>query len=106
MTRKFSILAYVAALAAAFPAARASRRAVGEETGATIILPQKLVAGQPATLAVLTAEGKLAPGVPVEFSGGQRVTTDDSGRASFAAPDEAGVLLVQVPDSPLAVPRL
>lgn len=96
---RLSMLACIAALAAALPAAQALPRATGETSAAAIILPQKLVAGQPATLAVLTAEGKLAPGVTVEFSGGQRVTTDDSGRASFTAPDEAGVLLAQVPDS-------
>jgi len=99
MTRKLSMLAYVAAVAAALPAARTLPCADGEASAATIVMPLKLVAGQPATLAVLTAEGKLAPGVAVEFSGGQRVTTDDSGRALFTAPDETGVLLVEVPDS-------
>ncbi len=92
------MLAFVFAMAAALPAAPALPPAAGETPGVTIVLPQKLVAGQPATLAVLTAEGKLAPGIPVEFSGGQRVTTDASGRALFTAPEEAGVLLVQMPD--------
>ena len=99
MAFKLFMLACVAAVAAAFAGARPLPRAAGQTSAATIILPQKLVAGQPATLAVLTAEGKLAPGVAVEFSGGQRVTTDDSGRATFTAPEEAGVLLAQVPDS-------
>jgi hypothetical protein len=101
MTRKIPMLAFVVAAALALPAAApALPRAADEVSGATIVLPQKLVAGQPATLAVLTGDGKLAPGVQVEFSGGQRVTTDASGRASFTAPDEEGVLLVQIPDSP------
>lgn len=99
MARKLFVLACVGAAAAVLFAARGLPHPAGETSAATIILPQKLVAGQPATLAVLTAEGKLAPGVAVEFSGGQRVTTDDSGRATFTSPEEAGVLLAQVPES-------
>ena len=99
MTRRFSIPAWVIGLAAILAAAPAFSGPAGETSPATIVLPQKLVAGQTATLAVLTAGGKLAPGTTVEFSGGQRVTTDDSGRASFTAPAETGVLLAQVADS-------
>jgi len=65
--------------------------------GAAVVLPQKLVAGQPATLAVLTADGRLAADAVVEFSGGERVTTDATGRATFPAPAEPGILLAQLP---------
>ena len=63
----------------------------------TIVLPLELVAGQPATLAVLTSEGRVAPGVRVVLSSGQIVTTDESGRAHFLAPREAGISLERIP---------
>lgn len=65
--------------------------------GAAIVLPHHVIAGQRATLAVLDAAGRLAPGVAVEFSGGERLTTDTAGRAAFVAPAEPGVLLVRLP---------
>jgi hypothetical protein len=63
----------------------------------TIVLPQKTVAGAPATLAVLDAAGRLLPNVVVELSDGEKVTTDATGRALFAVPSEPGMLTVQVP---------
>ncbi len=66
--------------------------------GTLIVLPTKLVAGQRATLGVLDATGHLTPGAVVEFSGGERVTTDATGRALFAAPPEDGILLARLPD--------
>jgi hypothetical protein len=73
------------------PAARAQHPAP-----AAIVLPPRLVAGQPATLAVLDASGRLAPGTAVEFSGGRRVVTDSTGRARFTAPETPGVLLARL----------
>ena len=55
-----------------------------------IILPTKVVAGAQATLAVLDSQGRLLPNVAVELSGGQKVTTDVTGRAMFKAPDQPG----------------
>jgi hypothetical protein len=52
----------------------------------TIVLPPRLMAGHPATLAVLGADGKLAPAVQVALGGGQTVTTDRTGRAVFQVP--------------------
>jgi len=65
--------------------------------GTTIVLPPKLLAGQQATLAVLDSAGRLTPSSVVEFSGGERVTTDATGRAVFTAPAEPGVLLARLP---------
>ncbi len=62
-----------------------------------IVLPPRVVAGQGVTLAVLSAEGRLLPGVAVEVSGGRTLTTDESGRALFTAPAERGVLLADIP---------
>ncbi len=66
--------------------------------GHTIVIPSKLAAGQRATLAVVDGEGKLAAGVTVEFSGGMALTTDATGRASFTAPEQAGVVTVRLSD--------
>src|SRR5712692_10443059 len=63
--------------------------------GKTILLPTQMVAGTKATLAVLDSQGRVAPGVVVEFTGGARVTTDCTGRAVFMAP-APGVLLAHL----------
>jgi hypothetical protein len=62
----------------------------------TVILPLKMVAGAPATLAVLDSAGRLVPNVVVELSGGQKVTTDSTGRALFVAPGQAGKLIAKI----------
>src|SRR5271170_6676295 len=59
----------------------------------SIVLPPRLVAGQPATLAVLGVDGRLAAGITVDVGKGQRVKTDKSGRAFFTAPSDAPVLI-------------
>jgi hypothetical protein len=78
---------------AAFPAAA---QAQAEGAGATIVLPHRLIAGQPATLAVLGADGRLLPGAAIEFTGGEQVSTDETGRATFTAPEQPGVLFVRL----------
>lgn len=61
----------------------------------TLVLPRKLVAGQPATLAAFGVDGKLAPGVSVELGGVQRVQTDKTGRAYFITPPGGNVLIAK-----------
>lgn len=61
----------------------------------TIILPAKVVAGRPATLAVLGVDGRLASDVTLDLGGGQRVVTDATGRASFTAPSAGSVLIAK-----------
>lgn len=73
--------------------------ASAQTPGASIVLPQQLVAGQPATLAVLGADGRLLPGAAVDFSGGKHVVTDATGRAAFRAPDEPGVMVTRISGS-------
>jgi hypothetical protein len=48
------------------------------------------------TLAVLDAQGRLLPNIVVEISGGQKVTTDVTGRALFEAPEQTGTMVAQV----------
>lgn len=57
-----------------------------------LLLPRKLVTGERATLAVLDVNGKLTPDVHIEFSNGDKLTTDATGRAAFVAPLTAGPL--------------
>jgi len=76
----FSLPAYAQAHDSAPPASGAR----------ILLLPRKIVSGEHATLAVLDVNGRLTPGVRVDFSNGDRVTTDATGRALFVAPLDAG----------------
>lgn len=58
----------------------------------TIVLPPRIVAGSPATLAVFGADGRLAANVTVDLSNLPSVKTDATGRAFFTAPAGPGVL--------------
>jgi hypothetical protein len=59
----------------------------------TLLLPRTVVSGDRATLAVLDGNGRLTPGVTVNFSNGDRLTTDATGRALFVAPLNPGVII-------------
>ena len=61
----------------------------------TIVLPPKVVAGRPATLAVLGADGRLAPNVMVDMGLNLRVTTDRTGRALFVVPASGAALIAK-----------
>lgn len=61
--------------------------------GRILLLPRSIVSGERATLAVLDVNGRLTPGATVEFSNGDRLTTDATGRALFVAPLNPGVIL-------------
>jgi hypothetical protein len=86
----FAVALLVAALA--LPARGQS---YAEATGSVVILlPPKVVSGQPATLAILSADGRLASNVGVAV-GGQSVKTDMTGRASFTVPSDASVIVAR-----------
>src|SRR3984885_1081785 len=57
-----------------------------------LLLPRKIVSGEHATLAVLDVNGRLTPGGRVNFSDGDRVTTETTGRALFVGPLDAGLV--------------
>ncbi len=61
----------------------------------TIVLPPRLMAGHPATLAVFGVDRKLAAGVTVTLGDGQVVTTDSTGRAVFTVPPSGDYLLAR-----------
>ena len=58
----------------------------------SIVLPPRLRANAQATLAILGADGHLAPGVIVDIGNGQHVTTDATGRARFTAPPDGAFI--------------
>jgi hypothetical protein len=94
-----AVLLAVEFLAVAGFAARSTVRAQAPSTplttwSVTVVLPPRIVAGRPATLAALGVDGRLASGVKVEV-GEQQVTTDGTGRALFTAPASAGYILAK-----------
>jgi hypothetical protein len=67
-----------------------------------IVLPPRLMAGHPATLAVFGADGKLAAGAMVTLGDGQALTTDRTGRAVFTVPTSGDYLLAKGAGSSVA----
>ena len=65
-----------------------------------LLLPRKLVSGERATLAVLDIGGRLTPGVTVEFTDGDKLITDATGRALFVAPLNADKLYASIQGRP------
>lgn len=106
--RRFCVLALalVCGVVAGFEIFGAQASAQGQgavpaASGARILLlPRKIVSGEHATLAVLDVNGRLTPGVHVNFSNGDRVTTDTTGRALFVAPLDAGKISAVIADRP------
>jgi hypothetical protein len=64
--------------------------------GRILLLPRSAAAGERVTLAVLDSGGRLTPGVIVVLSTGARVTTDDTGRATFLAPAKLGSVFASI----------
>jgi hypothetical protein len=88
-------------LASAGLALRSTVRAQAPSTplttwAVTMVLPPKVVAGQPATFAAFGVDGRLASGVIVEV-GGKKVTTDPTGRGHFTVPASGSYLLAKTP---------
>jgi hypothetical protein len=74
------------------PGASAQRSAPAASGARVLLLPRRIVSGERATLAVLDVNGRLTPGVTVNFSNGDRLRTDVTGRALFVAPLNPGVI--------------
>jgi hypothetical protein len=92
--RYFALLLLVSA-GATLAAAQRPPKSPTPTAPRLIILPPEVLAGAQATLAVLDSQGRLLPNIAVELSGGQKVTTDVTGRALFKAPDQPGVLVAK-----------
>jgi hypothetical protein len=65
-----------------------------------LLLPRRMVSGERATLAVLDINGRLTPGVTINFSNGDKLTTNVTGRALFVAPLNLGVLFASIEGRP------
>ena len=75
-----------------FACAAIAQQAPNPAGARILLLPRRIVSGERATLAVLDVNGRLTPGVTVAFSNGDRLTTDQSGRALIVAPLIPGVI--------------
>lgn len=75
---------------------------VHQASGVTIVLPPRVMAGHPATLAILGTDGKLATGIDVDLGNGQIVTTDRTGRALFEVPATGDYVLARSGDASAA----
>ena len=92
MKRRWLVLALLPVLGQCLPAQEPP-----PASGARIvIMPRKIVSGEHATLAVLDISGRLTPGVTVEFSNGDVLKTDATGRAMFVAPLNAGKIYAAI----------
>jgi hypothetical protein len=81
----------------AIPSLPLSAQQAPPASGARILLlPKRIVSGETATLAVLDGSGRLTPGVTVNFSNGDHVVTNSTGRALFAAPLKTGVIYATI----------
>jgi hypothetical protein len=74
-------------------AAARGQSGVSTTWAVSIVLPPRLVAGKPATLAVLGVDGRLAEGITVAIGETLRLKTDKTGRATFTTPVGPAVLI-------------
>jgi hypothetical protein len=96
-----AVLAFLCVLAPCIRLSTAAQQSPPPASAARILLlPRKIVSGERSTLAVLDVNGRLTPGARVDFSNGDRVTTDTTGRALFVAPLNAGVISAVLPGHP------
>jgi len=94
---RFLALAQLLSVCAAMAAPQQPPKRLASPAPRQIILPRRVVAGAQATLAVLDSQGRLLSNVAVELSGGQKVTTDLTGRALFKAADQPGSMAAIIP---------
>src|SRR3989440_11279578 len=89
---------FFACLLAGVPAHRVSAQQLQPPASGArmLLLPRRIVSGERATLGVLDVHGRLPPGVAVNFSNGDRLTTDATGRALFVAPLNPGVIFASI----------
>jgi hypothetical protein len=85
----------VVSIVISVPYSSRAQSAANATWSVTIVLPTKLIAGKPATLAVFGADGKLASGVVVEIAKDQKVTTDATGRAGFTVPSDSSFVIAK-----------
>jgi len=87
---------FLCALSATPPLPLSAQRAPPASAARILLVPKRIVSGETATLAVLDVSGRLTPGVTVNFSNGDHVVTNSTGRALFAAPLKTGVIYATI----------
>ena len=90
--RVLTVLLFLCGVAPILSLSTPAQQAPHPSGARILLLPHKMVSGEHSTLAVLDVNGRLTPGVHVNFSNGDRVTTDTTGRALFVAPLNPGVI--------------
>ncbi|MFZ0969153.1 MAG: hypothetical protein WAN13_12840 [Candidatus Acidiferrales bacterium] len=91
---RFATIAFVAAsLSLAFVS---HAKAQTPQQPAEIVMPSRLVEGEPATLTVLDASGRLIPHAAINFSDGSHTETDVTGHAVLTAPLTPSALIARV----------
>lgn len=94
VSTRFAAIAFVTA---AFSLAFVSRvQAQTPSQPAEIVMPSRLVEGEPATLAVLDAAGRFVPHAAINFSDGSHTETDVTGHAFLTAPLTPSALIARV----------
>jgi hypothetical protein len=83
-----------------FSFSRTEQQAPPASGARILLLPRRVVSGERATLAVLDVNGRLTPGVTVDFSNGDKLTTNATGRALFVAPLNLGVMFASIEGRP------
>lgn len=85
-------------LAAAVPATLllASQAPPPPSAARILLIPHRIVSGDRSTIAVLDFAGRLTPNVTVQFSNGDKVKTDSTGRALYVAPLSQGELYAAI----------
>jgi hypothetical protein len=97
LLRRFTfglVLRYVLLSLATLPLA--AQKVPTPSAARILLLPKRIVAGEPVTVAVLDVSGRLTPGVTVNFSGGSHIVTNATGRALFVAPPKPGVIYATI----------
>jgi hypothetical protein len=89
-----------AALAFFLAVQAAAQEAPRPSAARILLIPWKMVSGDRATLAVLDVDGRLTPNVTIEFSNGDRIKTDTTGRALYVAPLNPGILYASIQGRP------
>jgi hypothetical protein len=88
------------ALSVIFPLALSAQQGPSASSARILLLPKRIVSGETATLAVLDVNGRLTPGVTVNFSNGDHLVTNTTGRALFVAPLNPGVIYATIASRP------
>ena len=93
----------LSALSLTFPITLLPQQPPPAPAARILLLPKRIVSGETATLAVLDGNGRLTPGVTVNFSNGDHLVTNATGRALFVAPLNPGVIYATIASRPTRV---